>query len=63
VARQGAPLVALAGLFPNGLCVVIDHSGHYPWVEQPRAFRTAADHFRDLLTQWVVTDADSPPHA
>ncbi|WP_407341873.1 alpha/beta fold hydrolase [Pengzhenrongella phosphoraccumulans] len=45
-----APQVALAALFPNGRCVVIDHCGHYPWVEQPRAFRTDADQFLDPLT-------------
>lgn len=33
--------VALAGLFPNGSVTVIDACGHYPWVEQPGAFRDA----------------------
>ncbi|MCC8246738.1 alpha/beta fold hydrolase [Saccharothrix luteola] len=40
-----APVVAAAGLFPKGEVVVIDDCGHYPWVEQPDAFREAADPF------------------
>ncbi|WP_010204320.1 alpha/beta fold hydrolase [Salinibacterium sp. PAMC 21357] len=40
-----APVVALAGLFPSGVAEVIERSGHYPWVEQPLAFRRAIDTF------------------
>lgn len=40
-----APVTALARLFPAGTSVVIEHSGHYPWVEQPEAFREAIDSF------------------
>ncbi|CAO1654106.1 alpha/beta fold hydrolase [Salinibacterium sp. NYA9b] len=40
-----APVVALAGLFPSGVAEVIERSGHYPWVEQPLAFRRAIDAF------------------
>ena len=40
-----APVTALARLFPSGISVVIDNSGHYPWVEQPAAFREAIDAF------------------
>lgn len=40
-----APVVAAARLFPKGEVVVIDDCGHYPWVEQPDAFREAADAF------------------
>jgi pimeloyl-ACP methyl ester carboxylesterase len=40
-----APVLAAATLFMNGEAVVIDDCGHYPWVEQPLAFRRAADQF------------------
>ncbi|RKN49222.1 alpha/beta fold hydrolase [Micromonospora endolithica] len=40
-----APVVALAHLFPNGTVAVIERSGHFPWVEQPAAFRQAVDAF------------------
>jgi pimeloyl-ACP methyl ester carboxylesterase len=40
-----APVLAAARLFPNGEAVVIDDCGHFPWVEQPAAFRRAADPF------------------
>ncbi|HEX6351581.1 alpha/beta hydrolase [Actinophytocola sp.] len=40
-----APVLAAAKLFTNGEVVVIDDCGHYPWVEQPGAFRRAADPF------------------
>lgn len=40
-----APVTALARLFPAGISVVIKDSGHYPWVEQPKAFREAVDGF------------------
>lgn len=40
-----APAIALARLFPSGTSAVIENSGHYPWVEQPDAFRHAIDAF------------------
>ncbi len=40
-----APVLAAARLFAHGEAVVIDDCGHYPWVEQPLAFRRAADSF------------------
>jgi pimeloyl-ACP methyl ester carboxylesterase len=40
-----APVLAATRLFRNGEAVVIDDCGHFPWVEQPRAFRRAADPF------------------
>lgn len=40
-----APVTALARLFPAGRSVVIEDSGHYPWIEQPVAFREAIDNF------------------
>lgn len=43
-----APVLAAATLFTDSDTVVIDDCGHYPWVEQPEAFRRAADGF---LTQ------------
>jgi proline iminopeptidase len=39
------PVLALADLFPAGSAVVIPAAGHYPWVEQPTAFRRAVDAF------------------
>ncbi len=35
------PVRALAGLFKNGRIEEIDDCGHFPWVEQPEAFRAA----------------------
>jgi pimeloyl-ACP methyl ester carboxylesterase len=40
-----APVLAAAKLFAHGDVVVLDGSGHFPWVEQPEAFRRAADPF------------------
>jgi proline iminopeptidase len=40
-----APVLALAELFPDGRSTVIEAAGHYPWVEQPTAFRRAVDPF------------------
>lgn len=40
-----APVRALARLFPAGQIVVLETCGHYPWVEQPVAFRGALDPF------------------
>ena len=40
-----APVLAVADLFPNGRSVVIEDAGHFPWVEQPTAFRRAVDAF------------------
>lgn len=40
-----APVTALARLFPAGTSVMIENSGHYPWIEQPAAFREAIDAF------------------
>jgi pimeloyl-ACP methyl ester carboxylesterase len=40
-----APVLALAERFPAGRSVVIEAAGHYPWVEQPTAFRRAVDPF------------------
>jgi pimeloyl-ACP methyl ester carboxylesterase len=36
---------ALAELFPAGSFVEINECGHFPWVEQPTAFRSAIDPF------------------
>jgi pimeloyl-ACP methyl ester carboxylesterase len=40
-----APVLAVAGLFRRGETAVVDGSGHFPWVEQPAAFRAAVDPF------------------
>jgi pimeloyl-ACP methyl ester carboxylesterase len=42
---------ALAGLFPAGSFVGINECGHFPWVEQPTAFRAAIDPFLSRHTQ------------
>ena len=39
------PPAVVAGLFPRGELVVLDRCGHFPWVEQPAAFRAAVDGF------------------
>jgi pimeloyl-ACP methyl ester carboxylesterase len=44
-----APVTALAGLFPAGRVVAIERCGHFPWVEQPTAFRRAVDEFLRTL--------------
>ncbi|MBH0052957.1 alpha/beta hydrolase [Salinibacterium sp. SWN139] len=41
------PVIALASLFPAGSTAVIEKSGHYPWVEQPVAFKQAVEAFLD----------------
>jgi pimeloyl-ACP methyl ester carboxylesterase len=40
-----APVIALGRLFPAATTVVLERCGHYPWVEQPAAFRRAVDEF------------------
>ena len=40
-----APVVALADLFPAGHASVIEAAGHYPWVDQPERFLSAAKTF------------------
>ncbi|MET8150151.1 alpha/beta fold hydrolase [Actinoplanes sp. NPDC049668] len=42
-----APVKALAARFPAGRLELIERCGHYPWVEQPSAFRRAIDAFLD----------------
>jgi len=42
------PVIALARIFPSGIATVIENSGHYPWIEQPAAFREAIDAFLDM---------------
>ncbi|PWW24855.1 alpha/beta hydrolase family protein [Geodermatophilus normandii] len=37
------PVLAVAGLFPRGGTAVVAGSGHFPFVEQPAAFRAAVD--------------------
>jgi pimeloyl-ACP methyl ester carboxylesterase len=44
-----APVLALAKLFPSSEAVVVERCGHYPWVEQPAAFRHAVDGFLNTL--------------
>jgi pimeloyl-ACP methyl ester carboxylesterase len=40
-----APVLAAARLFAHGEALVIEDCGHYPWIEQPLAFRRTADPF------------------
>jgi pimeloyl-ACP methyl ester carboxylesterase len=48
-AQDGAaghvPVLAVAGLFPHGEAVTVEDCGHFPWVEQPTAWRVAVDPF------------------
>ena len=44
-----APVRALARLFPSGASATIEACGHYPWVEQPAAFRHVIDAFLDQV--------------
>jgi pimeloyl-ACP methyl ester carboxylesterase len=44
-----APVAAMARIFPAGRIAVIDRCGHFPWVEQPTAFRQVVDRFLDEL--------------
>ncbi|RBY95474.1 alpha/beta hydrolase [Blastococcus sp. TF02-8] len=39
------PPRVVAGLFADGEVVMIERCGHFPWVEQPEAFRRAVDGF------------------
>jgi pimeloyl-ACP methyl ester carboxylesterase len=39
------PPRVVAGLFPRGELAELDRCGHFPWVEQPEAFRAAVDPF------------------
>lgn len=52
-----APVVALAGLFPDGRTAVIEQCGHMPWVEQPAAFRRALDSFLAKPDAWQASRA------
>lgn len=52
-----APLRAMAAVFPNGACAVLDDCGHYPWVEQPDAFRAVVDAFLAPLAATPADDA------
>lgn len=47
-----APLRALARLFPWGASATIDACGHFPWIEQPAAFR-------QVITTFLDQQADS----
>ncbi|MGI8415443.1 MAG: alpha/beta fold hydrolase [Nakamurella sp.] len=51
-------VVALAELFPHGRAAVIQDCGHFPWFEQPAAFRDLVDPF---LHQSDSTAAAAPP--
>lgn len=44
-----AALQALADAFPAGRFVAIERCGHFPWVEQPAAFRDAVDTFLESV--------------
>ena len=39
---------ARAALIPGALVETIPDCGHFPWVEQPEAFRTAVERLVDL---------------
>lgn len=54
-----APVVAVADLFPAGDAVVIENSGHFPWVEEPTAFRRAVEPF--LEANRAIRDPSTAP--
>jgi pimeloyl-ACP methyl ester carboxylesterase len=53
-----APVRALAELFPAGRIVVLEACGHYPWVEQPDAFRSAVDPVLTACVTWPSGASD-----
>ncbi|WP_336033650.1 alpha/beta fold hydrolase [Geodermatophilus sp. FMUSA9-8] len=42
-----APVLAVADAFPRGEAAVVDGCGHFPWVEQPAAYRAVVGSFLD----------------
>lgn len=50
-----ASVGALARLFPTVECVLIEGSAHYPWVEQPAAFRGTIDAFLEQPPKSTAT--------
>ncbi|KFF58725.1 hypothetical protein JF66_16440 [Cryobacterium sp. MLB-32] len=50
------PVKALARMLPAGHSVTIEECGHYPWVEQPAAFRRVLHTFFERLEQ-LTSDA------
>ena len=46
------PVRALARLFASGAAATIEKCGHYPWVEQPAAFRHVIDTCLDQLAEF-----------
>jgi pimeloyl-ACP methyl ester carboxylesterase len=55
-----APVKALAARFPASRVEVIARCGHYPWLEQPGAFRQAIDAFLD---EWESVEKDRRPNS
>jgi pimeloyl-ACP methyl ester carboxylesterase len=55
-----APVKALATRFPAGRVEMIARCGHYPWLEQPGAFRQAIDVFLD---EWQLAEKDRQPNS
>jgi pimeloyl-ACP methyl ester carboxylesterase len=55
------PVKALATRFPAGHLEVIARCGHYPWVEQPVAFRRAVDAFLDEVNVLLVESTAAKP--
>jgi len=54
-----APVSVMARLFGDGRAVVIERCGHYPWVEQPSAFRRAVDPFLHASPPVRLSDSAS----
>ncbi|GAA4208211.1 alpha/beta fold hydrolase [Actinocatenispora rupis] len=44
-----APVTALAALFPHATCTVLPHTAHFPWLDNPHAFRQATTTFLTTL--------------
>ena len=47
----------MSDVFARGEFVAIDDCGHYPWVEQPKAFASVISGFTDSLLFWSPDEA------
>ncbi|KFF58255.1 hypothetical protein JF66_19885 [Cryobacterium sp. MLB-32] len=47
------PVKAVARMFPAGQSITIEACGHYPWIEQPTAFRRVTHTFLEQLEEFT----------
>ncbi|TDE00596.1 alpha/beta fold hydrolase [Jiangella asiatica] len=55
-----APVRAVSELFPAGRVAVLDHCGHFPWLERPAEFRAAVDAFLDEVADALDGVVETP---